>query len=89
MSYIRIKPVWYKGGCLLFLEKNAMATSKQVHFRLRTSTYDMLRHCLSTSAHRSMAALADEILEQELSKRINSQQDRAAETMRSLVRRDG
>jgi len=36
-----------------------------------------------------MAALADEILEQELSRRINSGQDRAAETMRSLVRRDG
>lgn len=89
MSYILRLPLWYKGGCLLFLEKNAMAPSKQVHFRLRTSTYDMLRHCLSTSAHRSMAALADEILEQELSKRINGQQDRAAETMRSLVRRDG
>lgn len=88
MSYIKLLPLWYKGGCLLFLEIITMALTKQVHFRLRLSTYDMLRHCLNNSAHRSMAALVDEILEQELIRRINKI-DTAAETMRSLVRRDG
>ncbi len=65
-----------------------MAPVKQTHFRIRTSTYDMLRHVLEGSAHRSMAALVDEILEQELPKRLKRTDD-AADVMRSLVRRDG
>jgi|DEB0MinimDraft_10_1074344.scaffolds.fasta_scaffold00194_21 hypothetical protein len=37
--------------------------------RLRESTFDMLRAELRTSAHRSLASLADEILEDELRRR--------------------
>jgi len=67
-----------------------MATTKQVHLRLRSNVYDMLKQAVNNSAHRSMSAFIDEILEQELiTRRVNSHSDRAAETMRSLVNRDG
>jgi len=66
-----------------------MATTKQVHLRLRSNVYDMLKFAVNNSAHRSMSAYIDEILEQELTRRVNSHSDRAAETMRSLVNRDG
>lgn len=90
MNYIHTIPVWYKGGCLLLLEKNTMATTKQVHLRLRSNVYDMLKQAVDNSAHRSMSAFIDEILEQELiTRHVNSHSDRAAETMRSLVNRDG
>lgn len=88
MNYIIHLPLWYKGGCSLLQKKNAMAPVRHIHFRIRTSTYDMLRHVLEGSAHRSMSALVDEILEQELPKRLKKT-DQAADVMRSLARRDG
>ena len=47
-----------------------MAPTTQAHFRLRKTTMDKLRLALDTSAHRSMAALADDILDQALDKML-------------------
>ena len=43
-----------------------MAPTKEVHFRLRQSTVDKLKAMLDDSPHRSLAALADDILGREL-----------------------
>jgi len=51
-----------------------MAPSKQVHFRLRQSTIDMLRAILADSSHRSMASLADEILGRELTRMLRERE---------------
>jgi hypothetical protein len=51
-----------------------MAPSKQVHFRLRQSTIDMLRAILADSGHRSMASLADEILGRELARMLRERE---------------
>ena len=51
-------------------KKVDMATTTQAHFRLRKSTMDKLRLALDASAHRSMAALADDILDQALDKML-------------------
>jgi len=51
-------------------KKNVMAPTTQAHFRLRKTTMDKLRLALDASAHRSMAALADDILDQALDKML-------------------
>lgn len=67
-----------------------MATTKPTLLRLRTTTVDKLRAVLETSAHRSMASLADEILDNELNVRLaRLDGSKAAETMRSLANRNG
>ena len=48
-----------------------MAPTKEVHFRLRRTTVDMLREELERSPHRSMAARADEIIEAAILRRRN------------------
>ena len=67
-----------------------MATTKPTLLRLRTTTVDKLRAVLETSVHRSMASLADEILDNELNVRLaRLDGSKAAETMRSLANRNG
>lgn len=68
-----------------------MAGIKNQMLRLRSETVDKLRHVLSSSTHRSMSSLADEVLEQGLDQRIKAMgdDDVAARTMRSLAKRDG
>jgi hypothetical protein len=68
-----------------------MAGIKNQMLRLRSDTVDKLRLVLSASNHRSMSSLADELLEQGLDRRIAalSDSDVAAQTLRSLARRDG
>jgi hypothetical protein len=68
-----------------------MAGIKNQMLRLRSDTVDKLRFVLDVSSHRSMSALADELLEQGLDRRIAalSDSDVAAQTLRSLARRDG
>lgn len=51
-----------------------MAPTKQVHFRLRQSTVDKLRVILADSAHRSLASLADEILDRELTRMLRERE---------------
>jgi len=48
-----------------------MAPTKEVHFRLRRTTVDMLREELERSPHRSLAALADELIETAILRRRN------------------
>ena len=48
-----------------------MAPTKEVHFRLRRTTVDMLRDELDRSPHRSLTALADELLEEAIRNRRN------------------
>ena len=68
-----------------------MAGIKNQMLRLRSDTVDKLRFVLDVSSHRSMSALADELLEQGLDRRIAalSDSDVAAQTLRSLAKRDG
>ena len=56
-----------------------MAITKEVHFRLRRTTVDLLREELDQSPHRSLAALADELIEMAILRRRNErarQEDR-------------
>ena len=67
-----------------------MAGIKNQMLRLRSDTVDKLRTILDASAHRSMSALADEVLDKGLTRMLMEQStDKAAETMRSLVNRNG
>lgn len=67
-----------------------MAGIKNQMLRLRRETVDKLRYVLDTSTHRSMSALADEVLDAGLTRMIQKQDgDSAAQTMRSLAQRDG
>jgi len=68
-----------------------MSGIKQQQLRLRNETVDKLRFVLDASSHRSMSALADEVLEQGLDQRIAAMDDDdiAARTMRSLANRNG
>ena len=52
-------------------KKISMAPTTQAHFRLRNTTMDKLRLALDASAHRSMAALADDILDKALDKMLS------------------
>ena len=47
-----------------------MAVTNQVHLRLRSSTYCKLLAIFDASAHRSINALIDEMLEKEANRRI-------------------
>ena len=47
-----------------------MAVTKQVHLRLRSSTYSKLLAIFDASAHRSINALIDEMLEKEANRRV-------------------
>ena len=67
-----------------------MAGIKNQMLRLRSDTVDKLKAVLDASAHRSMSALADEVLDKGLTRMLMEQSgDKAAETMRSLVNRNG
>jgi len=50
--------------------------TKPTLLRLREETVDMMKVELKHSSHRSMAALADDILNAELQRRMNSHNDR-------------
>lgn len=52
-----------------------MSDTKPTLLRLRQSTVDKLKAVLAHSAHRSMASLADEILDKELSKQLDIHDD--------------
>jgi hypothetical protein len=64
-----------------------MTTTKPTLLRLRHRTVSMLKAAVAQSAHRSMASLADEILEKELSKRMDKhgeELDRLIEAARKV-----
>jgi len=63
-----------------------MSKTKPTLLRLRQETVDKLKLCLTQSAHRSMASLADEILNTELTKRLAQYND-ALELMIEDMRR--
>lgn len=52
-----------------------MTETKPTLLRLRSRTVSMLKAAVTQSAHRSMASLADEILEAELSRRLERHGD--------------
>ena len=67
-----------------------MAGIKNQMLRLRSDTVDKLKVVLDASAHRSMSALADEVLDKGLTRMMMEQDSgKAAETKRSLVNRNG
>jgi hypothetical protein len=66
-----------------------MSINPNVHLRLRRSTHDKLRAALELSAHRSLSSLADEILDEELTRRLTSEDDTAARVLAGLAKRDG
>ena len=70
-------------------KKVDMAPTTQAHFRLRNTTMDKLRAALDTSAHRSMAALADDILDQALDKMLAEKPTFDAAGALRGIRRDG
>ena len=51
-----------------------MASTRPTLLRLRQTTVDKLRVAVAGSVHRSMATLADEILDNELDKRLKKQE---------------
>ena len=63
-----------------------MVKTKPTLLRLRETTVELLKLGVDNSPHRSMAALADEILERELSKRLDDNSD-AVDKMLEAVRR--
>ena len=63
-----------------------MSSTKPTLLRLRQTTVDKLKLAVSQSAHRSMATLADEILDIELDKRLGQASD-AIDQMVEAVRR--
>ena len=52
-----------------------MSINPNVHLRLRRSTHDKLRAALELSAHRSLSSLADEILDEGLTRRLEKATD--------------
>lgn len=70
-------------------KKSDMATTTQAHFRLRNTTMDKLRLALDASAHRSMAALADDILDRALDKMLAEKPEFDAAGALRGIRRDG
>jgi len=68
-----------------------MSINPNVHLRLRRSTHDKLRAALELSAHRSLSSLADEILDEGLTRRLEkaTDDDLARATMLELARRNG
>jgi hypothetical protein len=51
-----------------------LSVTKEVHFRLRQSTVDKLKAMLDDSPHRSLAALADDILGRELDRLVRERE---------------
>jgi hypothetical protein len=51
-----------------------LSVTKEVHFRLRQSTVDKLKAMLDDSPHRSLAALADDILGRELDRMLRERE---------------
>ena len=70
-------------------KKVDMAPTTQAHFRLRKSTMDKLRLALDASAHRSMAALADDILDKALDKMLEEKPAFDAAGALRGIKRDG
>lgn len=70
-------------------KKVDMATTTQAHFRLRNTTMDKLRLALDASAHRSMAALADDILDKALDKMLEEKPAFDAAGALRGIKRDG
>ncbi len=63
-----------------------MSDIKPTLLRLRQSTVDALKLELKSSAHRSMAALADDILSQELDKRFERRGDKLDQLVQAARR---
>jgi len=63
-----------------------MSDIKPTLLRLRQSTVDALKLELKNSAHRSMAALADDILSQELDKRFERRGDKLDQLVQAARR---
>jgi len=61
-----------------------MADTKPTLLRLRTTTVDKLKAALAVSAHRSMASLADEILDRELSSRMDAEEDKLEKMIKAV-----
>tara|TARA_R100001510_G_scaffold56921_1_gene63522 strand:+ start:5111 stop:5302 length:192 start_codon:yes stop_codon:yes gene_type:complete len=57
--------------------------TKPTLLRLRTTTVEMLKLELEHSSHRSMAALADDILSAELQRRMLNHEDRLEKLIRA------
>ena len=70
-------------------KKVDMAPTTQAHFRLRNTTMDKLRLALDASAHRSMAALADDILDKALDKMLEEKPAFDAAVALRGIKRDG
>ena len=61
-----------------------MADTKPTLLRLRTKTVDKLKAALAVSAHRSMASLADEILDRELTNRLGVEEDKLERMIKAV-----
>lgn len=61
-----------------------MSETKPTLLRLRTTTVDKLKAALDVSAHRSMASLADEILDRELSSRLDIEEDKLQRMLKAV-----
>lgn len=61
-------------------------STKPTLLRLRETTVEKLKLVLKQSAHRSMASLADEILDEELTRRLDIQHERLSKFIESARR---
>jgi len=75
----------YKSGTTIFLGLT-MDRIKGCHFRLRAETADMLRELVPLTAHRSMSALADELLRDAM-QRLREREHDNLERMIAAARR--
>lgn len=63
-----------------------MSEIRPTLLRLKQTTVDKLKLAVSKSAHRSMATLADEILDEELSRRLGVHSDEIDQMVEAVRR---
>jgi len=63
-----------------------MAKTKPTLLRLRETTVDKLKLAVAQSAHRSMASLADEILDKELTRQLEQYDDAVEQMIKAMQR---
>jgi len=63
-----------------------MAKTKPTLLRLRETTVDKLKLAVAQSAHRSMASLADEILDKELTRQLELYDDAVEQMIKAMQR---
>lgn len=63
-----------------------MAKTKPTLLRLRETTVDKLKLAVAQSAHRSMASLADEILDKELTRQLEQYNDAVEQMIKAIHR---